>query len=299
MAITGSGTENDPYIVHSYDEIKQTFRSGGYSRLDNNIDCNGYGENFEWEEVHVGGQSTRSELDLNGHFIKNIKVKANNYMFGTSRDTGNSVIKNGKLLNVFLGGSNGLNHQVSDAGWVTGITFDNISLSANISGTISFPIVLSGSFRNSAVYIEGTPQEYSGGVGSLFFTYGSYNTYIENTDFLFNVQNAKRCMFNIEGMRLKNCRIRGNYGFAPDFGYKYMMWVNYSKYFEDCVVDVDFSNIDNIQHNGTSTSGTVVNKDKIPTSAFSGTDVIQVTSAEIINGDALRSKGFNVVNVLT
>ena len=44
MAVTGSGTSADPWVVHSYSEIKSTIESMSdgkkYMVLGNDIDCN-------------------------------------------------------------------------------------------------------------------------------------------------------------------------------------------------------------------------------------------------------------------
>ena len=59
MAITGSGTQADPYLVHSYDELKTATTDRTYIpnfgkswiALDADIDCNDYGADFEWETI--------------------------------------------------------------------------------------------------------------------------------------------------------------------------------------------------------------------------------------------------------
>ena len=109
MAITGSGTEQDPFIVHSYDEIRTAagLYSGSYYtyiKLGNNINCNDYGDYFEWETITLGTSGVNvCVLDLDSHYIKNVKVKEDNSMFSLIGFSGNNAeIKNGKLLNIFL-----------------------------------------------------------------------------------------------------------------------------------------------------------------------------------------------------
>ena len=114
MAITGTGTELDPFIVHSYDEIKEAAgcHNGSttmyYMKLMNDIDCNSYGTDWEWEMITLANSSSAAAsqrantLDLNGHTIKNVYIKNDNFLFGVqTADYNKACIKNGKILNVF------------------------------------------------------------------------------------------------------------------------------------------------------------------------------------------------------
>ena len=45
MAMTGSGTQANPYVVHNYNELKTACNNSNvYVELANNIDCNDYGD---------------------------------------------------------------------------------------------------------------------------------------------------------------------------------------------------------------------------------------------------------------
>lgn len=157
MAVTGTGTEQDPWIVHSYEEIKSTWASSPdglhYMKLANDIDCNDYGEEFEWQSCtpsYSGINGKDIDFDLNGHVIKNIKVKAGNVVFSTY---GSSKIHNGKILNIFtpdaIGVARGFN---GDLG-IAGPTFKNISMSASGTGCTG-PMFLNCKFDSCASYIE-------------------------------------------------------------------------------------------------------------------------------------------------
>ena len=305
MAITGSGTEADPYLVHSYDELKSTIngiQQYAYIDLVNDIDCNDYGESFEWSTVSVSGSTRRFFLDLKTHTIKNMKLASDSSMFATGRDAGNSLIKNGKILNLFItNGSKGFCTHATDTGRITGLTLDNVSMSVNLSGAINFGAAIACEIKNSAIYVEGDNFTCNSNTPCLFFSYDTsgYHQSIENSDFYFNIENSKTNVFcgdQFAEKHIKNCRFRGKCNFSSsESTNKYMMF-NGRACMEDCAIDVESTNM-RLESYGYST-GTVANKDILPTSAFESSAIIQVGSDEIISGSALRSAGFNVVNVV-
>lgn len=136
MAITGTGTQEDPFLVHSYEEIKSAASSHTgtntkyYIKLMNDIDCNDYGVDFEWETISLANranyESARyyNDLNLNNHTIKNIKIKSSNYLFSTENNA-TADVHDGKLLNVFGAGASGFSKY---------IYFTNVAIGANMSG---------------------------------------------------------------------------------------------------------------------------------------------------------------------
>lgn len=119
MAITGTGTEQDPFIVHSYDEIVEAIKSHYgtgqtpyYSRLANDIDCNDYGVDWEWETIELvsnaSGKSHCDVLDLDGHTIKNVYIANGNVLFKGTNASYPAEVKNGKILNIFGNSPNGI-----------------------------------------------------------------------------------------------------------------------------------------------------------------------------------------------
>ena len=155
MAITGTGTQEDPFLVHSYEEIKSAASSHTgtntkyYIKLMNDIDCNDYGVDFEWETITLANNSSYvaqrwyNDLDLNNHTIKNIKIKSSNYLFSASNAPAD--VHNGKLLNVFGAGSSGFS---------SGIYFTNVAIGANMSGQSSDQSVFNDTthFTNCSIY---------------------------------------------------------------------------------------------------------------------------------------------------
>lgn len=155
MAITGTGTEQDPYLVHSYEEIKTAASSHTgtnekyYIKLMNDIDCNEYGVEFEWETIVLANGSSYvsqrlyNDLDLNNHTIKNIKIKSSNYLF--SGENASADVHNGKLLNVFGQGASGFSKY---------IYFKNVAIGTNMSGQSSGQSVFNDTthFTNCSIY---------------------------------------------------------------------------------------------------------------------------------------------------
>ena len=148
MAIAGTGTQADPWIVHNYDEIKDVFQNrvtsdNLYAKLANDINCNDYGDTWEWETIAVYA-NWNFEFDLDGHTIKNIMIKSGNSLF-YGKSTVN-VIRNGKILNVF----NNSGASVIDG---NGLTLKDISMSVNGTGLTSnaFNQI---SMNNCAVYFK-------------------------------------------------------------------------------------------------------------------------------------------------
>lgn len=290
MAITGSGTEQDPFIVHSYDEIRTAagLYSGGYItyiKLANNINCNDYGDYFEWETITLGTSGVNvCVLDLDNHYIKNVKVKENNNMFSLIGVSGNNAeIRYGKLLNIFLQNAN---YAVLGT---AGTRLFKIATSIDANGTKYRPFN-ECKIEECSVYIQ-----ISKLLTGLF--YRSYTTaMLINSDVQLVIDdlNGQR-IFETTGGNINTyfsgCRITGKakgnaYG-EHLMGYGYLI---------NCVVNFDVSETRNAGSFMRSPSTGVVNTDIIPSGLYIG-GMTGVTSAEIINGDALRAKGFNVYNV--
>lgn len=167
MAITGTGTISDPYIVHDYTELKEACEYQNYDsdtstigtnyvKLASDINCNDYGSAWEWEPIDLKNRTSGSqhftELDLDGHTIKNVYVKTGSYRMFTG-DSNSSIydygiIKNGKILNVFVNNSSGFAQYVS---------FKNISFSGNYSsllGSAGSPVFTACQFYECAIYLE-------------------------------------------------------------------------------------------------------------------------------------------------
>lgn len=185
MAITGTGTQEDPWIVHSYAEIKSCIAgidtSGPYYlELANDINCNDYGADFTWETVKHSSGSTKWEFDLKGHTIKNVLINGNNSMFqgGTSSGNYNCYIRNGKILNVFLQDANE---------FFRAMAFENVSFSGNASSLRNNACFAGCGFTNSAIYVESSAL---GGANKMIF--GTSPVRIDNSDIKLKIENCSR-----------------------------------------------------------------------------------------------------------
>lgn len=290
MAITGSGTEQDPFIVHSYDEIRTAanLSSGSnytYIKLGNNINCNDYGDYFEWETITLGTSGVNvCILDLDNHYIKNVKVKEDNSMFSLIGFSGNNAeIKNGKLLNIFL----------QDANYAVlgtaGTRLFKVATSLDATGIKIRPFQQC-KIEECSVYIQSSKL-----LTGLF--YRNYTTaMLINSDLQLVIDNlnGQRIFETSDGninTYFSGCRITGKAK-----GQAYSEHLMGYGYLSDCVVNFDVSETYYAGSFMRSPSTGVVNTDIIPTGLSIG-GMKGVTSAEIINGDALRAKGFSVYNV--
>lgn len=171
MAITGSGTQESPFIVHNYTEF---ISLSGHQPIDYTkavyiqffdtpgqvIDCNTYGLEFKWDAFEDSASTwgdVTYYIDLNGCTIKNFMIKAGVKMFeghyiGMSGATGKIIISNGAILNVFMG---------SATSQVCGnyVEFHNVSISTNFSGNTEIPFNATTNgllvFDNCALYLVG------------------------------------------------------------------------------------------------------------------------------------------------
>lgn len=282
MAITGSGTQGDPYIVHDYEELKTACNnSNAYIELANDINCNDYGEDFEWQTVSLGGSS---DLDLKTYTIKNFKVKDNNYVFHANNW---SKIHNGKILNAYLARSYGFSASwnSTESRWAY---LENLSISINTGAGLNGSSVFSCFAMNAnAIYVEGDINSH------LIQIYDADGSEITNTDFLFDVDsNSNECsVFNSYGARVKNCRIRGRFNITNAPATYRRLYNNGSFYL--CVIDLT-TNANSVS---SQSSTGIINTDKTSSGDFSTSAMTAVASQEIINGDALRAKHFDVINV--
>lgn len=284
--MTGDGSQEHPYVVHNYDELKTACNNSNvYVELANNIDCNDYGEDFEWQTITLGGGS---DLDLKTFTIKNFKVADNNYVFHSNNY---SKIHNGKILNAFLARSYGFSAQwnSTESRWAY---LENLSISINTGGGLNSSEEVFSSFAMNAcaIYIEG-------GVSShLIYPYNADGAEITNTDFLLDIDNnaganTNMCsIFTGYNKRVKNCRIRGRFNITNTQAIRRLY---NSGGFYLCVIDLT-TNAGSVS--GDASTG-IINTDKTP-SGFSTDGMTAVDSTEIISGAALRAKNFDVINVV-
>lgn len=290
MAITGTGTEQDPFIVHSYDELKTACLTTGmtplYIELANDINCNDYGADFEWEAVKTSGSlGIGFDLNLKGHTIKNIKCKPQNYMFQSYNA---AKIHDGKILNAFFNNAYGLSHPISNT-TATTFTFENISFSLSGMGSVNSQswdgsFAYCTKFKNCAIYYEDSASAKS----SFVWTRDSAQA-LENCDVKVYKSGGSYSFINGNA---NDCRFRGKISSSTAAA----KWIC-SGTLTNSVIDVDFSGCTGGGSSGiTGGSGNPCNTNTFTEhNGISG--IIVCTSTEICTGADLRAKGFTVVNV--
>lgn len=168
MAVTGTGTEQDPYIVHNYSEfmsLSGTISEEKYIQFfeDNMpnqiINCNDYGSEFKWHQFNLanGSQGTfRTHINLNGCTIKNFLIADGEAMFhgdfwANTAHVGMISISNGSIRNVFLGSAT--SKFCDDY-----VEFQNVSISFNFAGATGAVFNGNGdlTFDNCAMYLVGS-----------------------------------------------------------------------------------------------------------------------------------------------
>lgn len=215
MAVTGKGTETNPWIVSTIEEIAEYFgkdtndESGTeiYLKLKDNtvIDCNRKGASWEWETIRPNGHAGKVYFNLNGGTIKNMIVAANNYLFWSqsSRDIKiYSDVEGGKILNIFANRARGFFQ-----GYGT-ITLENISVSCNSSGVTEFAFI-NVDIINSSVYVKSSKiGDYTGGMYRCVIKAKS----AKNSDFWFDIDDMNGGMLigTSSDYDVADCRFRGS-----------------------------------------------------------------------------------------
>ena len=283
MAITGTGTQADPWIVHNYDEIKDVLvnkiSNNTYAKLANDIDCNEYGNTWEWETITLGANWV-FEFDLGGHTIKNIMIKSGNSLF-YGKSTVN-VIRNGKILNVFNNaGASVINGD--------GLTLKDISMSVNGTGltNCAFNQI---SMDNCAVYFK------SNKLNNEVFLRANITSPFKNTDFYLDISNvnSKKIFGGSKNyLTIDNCRISGKLRGALVKEYLSLGGATNS------VIEVDTTLADCIsgQTIFSDVSTGIINTEISPNLNGGTSGLTACTTAQMRDADYLNSIGFTVVKV--
>ena len=283
MAITGTGTKADPWIVHNYDEIKDVLQnkldSDTYAKLANDIDCNEYGDTWEWETITLRANWV-FEFDLGGHTIKNIMIKSGNSLF-YGKSTVN-VIRNGKILNVF-------NNDGESVIAGNGLTLKDISMSVNGTGLTSYAFNQI-SMNNCAVYFK------SNKLNQEVFLRANITSPFKNTDFYLDISNvnSKKIFGGSNNyLTIDNCRISGKLRGALVSKYLSLGGATNS------VIEVDTTLADCVsaQTIFSDVSTGIINTEISPNLIGGTSGLTACTTAQMRDADYLNSIGFTVVKV--
>ena len=283
MAITGTGTKADPWIVHNYDEIKDVLQnkldSDTYAKLANDIDFKDYGDAWEWETITLRANWV-FEFDLGGHTIKNIMIKSGNSLF-YGKSTVN-VIRNGKILNVF-------NNDGESVIAGNGLTLKDISMSVNGTGLTSYAFNQI-SMNNCAVYFK------SNKLNNEVFLRANITSPFKNTDFYLDISNvnSKKIFGGSNNyLTIDNCRISGKLRGALVSKYLSLGGATNS------VIEVDTTLADCVsaQTIFSDVSTGIINTEISPNLTGGTSGLTACTTAQMRDADYLNSIGFTVVKV--
>lgn len=302
MAVTGTGTSTDPYVVHNYTELKEAcaYRVSGrfYIKLNNDIDCNSYGDTFEWETITLGNGNDAGgyvTLDLNGKTIKNMKIANGNCLFSPHYNNyENCVIKNGKILNVFSNNASNIFYNMNNR--VVDMT--NVAMSVNATSTTG-TLFHNVTFNKCSLYLI------TNKLLGVVFNHNS-NYQLQFTDIYININNCNgKQIFNGSKKHAKSCRIQGDIsGNVYSSGQlRYTIGVGQ---LEDTVVYLDASNVTNLNSfnfynyivDESASTGVAYIVPPFENAYGNYSGLTKVTDAEIRSSDSLISKGFNVIKVI-
>lgn len=104
MAITGTGTQEDPFAVHTALELRTALgEANAYVKLDNDIDCN-YDCRI-WEQLTV----LATDLHLNEHNLLNINCRSGYVFYIPTNSMHLFTIHDGWINNTILSGASFIN----------------------------------------------------------------------------------------------------------------------------------------------------------------------------------------------
>ena len=326
MAVTGTGTKQDPYIVHSYDEFISLSGHGPvadssvyikwFDSPNQVLDCNVYGSEFKWGAFTDTGSTSINVtyyIDLNGCTIKNFLIADGATMFtghyySVSGKLGKIIVSNGFIRNVFMGSAT--SKFCGDY-----VEFENVSISLNFAGSTVTQFQGDGhlSFDNCAMYLVGSTLQ------AKVFT----SCTLSDTDIELHINNlnevavfAGTSSSQDDRTILTDCRLQGKLSGAPKrfvndiagvLGCTENYYISSDKMnLINCVVDLDISGVTGQFINGlyilyAHSSGlntTVYCKDHYPTGVTPPSNWNYLTHEEMRNGATLNAKGFTVVEVV-
>lgn len=309
MAITGSGTQTDPYLVSTKADINDAFHMIRYSPESGTMyvkltaDIDGGWDEFGEIDVHSGNNTI--DFDLDSHSITNYQVTQR--MFGLKRG---DVFRNGKIYNLYR--DNSSSNLFGDG------EFEDMSLSAYIKN-FKETLFVDAKFTRCAVWIKineyNAPDGYSYKPiiefrSSSILVPGS-ELLCEESDFMVLVDNVNTPVFKIfdgDGSSYvvgEDCRIQGKItSITPDEISKYP-YISDDTYvsFTNSVFNYEVP-----EYTGTITNNS--NDDRIIGAGSTGVinttllhsvnaryamiGMIAVTDAEMHSVSDLNTKGFEV-----
>lgn len=315
MSVTGTGTQADPYLVSTVQDIDMAFqmcRSKGsagtyYVKLTANID----GQWSEWPlDVDYHSDSDRMiEFDLDGHYIRGFKSP--DRMFAMAKDT----FRNGQIYNIFR-------ESGSTSCLMSKIKFNRMSVSAYLKESKS-EILTECEYKQTAVWLK--VEDYNAQSGYQYhplLTFSGYSAsdqdgpyQLNETDMMFLIDRVNTPVCNILQANSptspiigENCRIQGEItDITPAAITSYPAIMTSDVAVENSVVNIELPDYTGTVSSspttiiGTGTTG-VINSDLVhdaDDADYSMLNLIDVTDAQMHNADDLTDLGFEVYVVRT
>ena len=317
-SITGTGTVNDPYIVHNYDEIKWACEDESaipegqptympvYIKLNNNIDCQDYAQDFEWA---ITCQHAL-DINLNNKTIKTFYIVEKSYMFNIPSTAANFSLHDGAILNIYgnwFNPSYALFNYAYSGNYSLNIT--NVSMSINVSQfSNSDGIIVNGisnaryiKFTNCAITLEGVMWQ------TAYYVFRYCGLYV--CDIMYNISFRSNAFIPHYACVMQDCRVQGLIDCSEVVGTWGYGQFGYSTIARNCVFDLEmtipdtWTKIIDFLYNTTSIYNYgIYNRDKLPENyKFDNTTYIECTTQDMdmrVNPHAdvtLQGMGFDVI----
>lgn len=240
MALSGKGTEDSPYILRTYNDFKESTEASPesgdilYLKLDNNINCVNYGDQFLWHTIKYDRHTTI--IDLDGHYIKNAYIADEECMFQFEVEptTHYNRIYNGDIVNVFCHNADYIIYTTKEC---VSVHFYKVRFSINlntiITGVFRYAIFDTCSFFifcNGLMFVNTKDTSHT-----FFYLYNDsivtsniepkIDACMSKCDFMFDINPSEmgrsnsyafmhsHLLSDANGTALRNCRLQGTFLF--------------------------------------------------------------------------------------
>lgn len=221
MAMTGSGTKDEPYLVDTVlSFIAALLQDGAYIKVTKDLNCNS--ELQEWKTI----VPTAIDVDMNGYKLLAPYIQTDQYLFNPAEST-NFTIHDGYILGVYDNCAKGIGRYITFKGMAmtfypnscTDVPFEHCSF-------INCNTYVKNNNSQNKVWFEG----YSIMFNSNFILYGKPPKTSNSDNGIFKGQAYKN-------LTLDNCRLQGElYGKNDGNGWHNLL--GYNSGMQNSVVDI-------------------------------------------------------------
>lgn len=288
--MTGTGTQNDPFIVTTMAEFVAKIETAGvYIELANDLDCT------EWQPVsnHQYVMAC-NQIDGKGYAIKNPHVLSDDYdvgiMFRLSPANQNGVMKNLHWKNVYLNGVCLFITNSNRYGYYWNM--QNCSFSCELfNGRFLQTDYVCPRFKNCAVYL------YCGGTSCDPITGDYYDT----SSYIFDtcaIEINGTVSYHIFSGQLVNSRLSGNVTLRAGGNSAIEIFNQGDQAYSNSVIDmtVKCSEAWNVNNYSLYATGLLINTSRLQNVSLTGvTDIFIVCDdEEMVDSEWLMDEGFDV-----